>query len=653
MAELLPGTHFADYQIEGLAGRGGMGVVYRAVQRSPRRPVALKVVAPELAGDANFRTRFEREIEVAAAIEHPNVIPIYGAGEVGDQFFIAMRFVEGSDLRTVIERQGRLDAEDAVRFVRQIGKALDEAHRRGLVHRDVKPGNMLLAHGGDHVYLTDFGLTKRIASGSALTRTGEVVGTVDYLSPEQIEGMEADARVDVYALGCVLYHLLTGEVPFPRDTEVARMYAHLHHPPPRPSALVPGAPPGLDDVVARAMAKQPDDRYPSAGDLGRAAEAALVGASPVAERSVASGEAAPVDDRARTVRQAGDITSEATRPGPSAPRPERTQEPRARGGGRRLAVLSAALATLVAGGALAAVLAGDDDNGDGRVREPTVTRISNVGDGPDGVTVPSGGEEVYVTLADQGAVRRIDPSLNETTGEATPVGRNPDSIAVAGDDAWVTISGDGMLRRLQIGGGAIAPGREVYLGRRPEGLALGPKVVWVATFGADLVVPVHRETNRRLQGVGVRRGPRDVEVGSDWVWVTNSAARSVTRLDRREPQRQETFLLDGQPHAVEIAAGSVWVSDPALNRVVRLDPATGDVEQEIERLRDPRELAYGFRSIWVVNTSFDDVTRISARTGRIIDQSIPVGKHPIGVAVGHGSVWVANYEDRSVSRITP
>jgi Protein kinase domain len=293
VSALEPGSQLAGYRIEGIAGSGGMGVVYRATQAALERTVALKVIAPDLAEDEEFRTRFKRESLLAASIEHQNVIPIYEAGEVDGVLFLSMRYVEGTDLRSLLEPEGSLEPRRATRIVAQVAEALDAAHRAGLVHRDVKPGNILIAS-GDHAYLTDFGLTKRAASESALTKTGQLVGTVDYVAPEQIEGFRVDARSDVYALACVLYHLLTGQVPYERPSDMARLFAHVNSPPPVPSTTEPAVPHELDEVVARGMAKDPDERYQSAGDLGRAAVAGAERrtiAEP--ERSVARGEAAP------------------------------------------------------------------------------------------------------------------------------------------------------------------------------------------------------------------------------------------------------------------------------------------------------------------------------------------------------------------------
>src|SRR5690349_10853017 len=293
MGELEPGSVFAGHRIEMVAGRGGMGVVYKATQLALDRTVALKVIAAGLLEDQTVRARFVRESKVAASIDHPNVIPIYYAGDEDGIAYIAMRYVAGDDVRSLVRREGPLDPQRAAHIVAQIASALDAAHAAGLVHRDIKPANVLLGP-DDHVYLTDFGLTKHALSIAGTTKPGHWVGTLDYVAPEQIRGERVDARADVYALGCLLYYTLTGEVPYKREGDEARLWAHLNDPPPKPSEH--GAPEAFDAVVERALAKNPDERYPSAGDLGRAARAAAANEQPAQrERLVAKGAAAPVE----------------------------------------------------------------------------------------------------------------------------------------------------------------------------------------------------------------------------------------------------------------------------------------------------------------------------------------------------------------------
>src|SRR3954470_17487790 len=287
------GSVFAGHRIQAVARRGGVGVVYVATHLALNRRVALKLIAPELGADESFRERFKQESMTAASIDHPNVIPIYHAGEEDGKLYITMRYVEGTDLREQIAARGKIAPAEVARIVSEVAAALDAAHARGLVHRDVKPANVLMGPAGQ-AYLTDFGLTKHAGSASGLTKTGMFVGTLDYIAPEQLQGGEVDARVDVYALGCVLYQSLTGNVPFPRDTEPAKIWAHMSEPPPSVTQVGTDVPPQFEQIVQRAMAKDPNDRYLSAGDLARASLAASESRTVTrAERSVATGDAAP------------------------------------------------------------------------------------------------------------------------------------------------------------------------------------------------------------------------------------------------------------------------------------------------------------------------------------------------------------------------
>jgi protein kinase-like protein len=270
----LVGATVAGYRIEEVAGRGGMGVVYRAWDSALERSVALKVIAPEFSRDAKYRKRFVREALATARLDHPNVIPVYDAGEDDDgQLYIAMRFVDGEDLGTLLHQSGALAPALAGEIVAQAASALDAAHARGLVHRDVKPANVLIAHSGrPHVYLTDFGLAKwEETTGSGLTSTGGWMGTPDYLAPEQVDGETPDARTDVYALGCVLFAALTGQPPFADVPRMRKATAHMQDAPPSLRDVAPGVPKAFEPVVRRALAKEPAKRYQSAGELGAAA----------------------------------------------------------------------------------------------------------------------------------------------------------------------------------------------------------------------------------------------------------------------------------------------------------------------------------------------------------------------------------------------
>jgi tRNA A-37 threonylcarbamoyl transferase component Bud32/CheY-like chemotaxis protein len=274
------GQVIAGYRIEERVGRGGMGVVYRAEHLNLRRRAAIKIIAPDLAESEGFRERFTREARIAAALQHPNIVTVYDAGEVDGILYLAMQYIEGNDLAAMLRKDGRLRPYRAIDVIRQVASALDAAHAMGLIHRDVKPANVLIE--GRTAFLTDFGLTKRVdGTHTELTRAGDVVGTIHYVAPEQIEGGKVSARSDVYSLGCLLYHCLTGQVPYSRDTDVAVIYAHLSEPPPKLTALRPELAAGLDGVIAKALDKSPDRRFPTCTDLVNAARGVIDAAGPL------------------------------------------------------------------------------------------------------------------------------------------------------------------------------------------------------------------------------------------------------------------------------------------------------------------------------------------------------------------------------------
>ena len=375
------GAEFADYRLDALLGHGGMSIVYRAEHVRLGRKVALKLLSPQLSEDEGFRDRFTRESRLAAALDHPNIIPIYEANEAEGVFFIAMRYVEGADLRALIRRESPLQLERTISIINQTANALAAAHDKGLIHRDVKPANILIdagaGHDGlDHAYLSDFGVAKQ-TSAPGFTKTGIFVGTADYASPEQIEGKELDGRADVYSLGCVIYECLTGSSAYDKDSEVALMYAHLLEAPPSVTEKRPDLPAEIDEVVAKAMAKSRDERYQTpkeaaselrrvlsdvaAGSAAAAAggrETVLAGAT-VSGGDEGSGTTASTPKPGETVVSGGGPQQPARAAAPDAP-----NEP---GRARR-----SPLVALAAAGALAAIglivavlaLAGGDDDGE-------------------------------------------------------------------------------------------------------------------------------------------------------------------------------------------------------------------------------------------------------------------------------------------------
>jgi Protein kinase domain/PASTA domain len=361
---LSAGTRFGGYRIERTLGHGGMGIVYLAHQVELDRLVALKVIRPELAHDDHFRARFRSESRTAASIHHPRVVTVFGAGERDGLVYVAMRYVAGEDLGKLIATRGALPADRAAELIAQVADGLDAVHAAGLVHRDVKPANVIVEDDHAAAYLTDFGLAKAAAATEGLTATGEVIGSVDYMAPEQIEGRRIDARTDVYALGCVLFHAVSGRVPFADRESSAKMWAHLNEPPPAARSRNGDVPKALDRVIRRAMAKDPARRFPSAGDLGRAARAAVRGERVTEpERAVGSGEAAA----AETLPIATEVA-----PAPTVKLPRRRRKRR-----RLRRVISVVLALLIvaalAAAAIVAVPRLTDDGGGSPSKPPGVT----------------------------------------------------------------------------------------------------------------------------------------------------------------------------------------------------------------------------------------------------------------------------------------
>ena len=352
MAELDPGATFGEFRIEALVGRGGMGLVYRARQERLGRPVALKIIAPHLAADEGFRARFRREAQMAAAIDHPNILPIYDAGEIDGQPYLALRYVDGTDLYTLIGEQSPLEPARVLAIGEQVAHALDAAHARGLIHRDVKPANILLdraVSGREVAYLTDFGLT-RAGTDTRLTKTGGWVGTVDYMAPEQFEAGAVSGGADQYSLACVLFEALTGTRPFPRESDLQVMFAHVRDDRPVATERRPTLPPACDAVLQRGMARSAGERFSSCGDLVTALRTA-VGSAPSAQTTpVAAGQSPVTLVGDETPDSGGALTPAGTVVGTQTDGPVPVS-------GRRRSDRRNRLVALAAGGALAAGIA--------------------------------------------------------------------------------------------------------------------------------------------------------------------------------------------------------------------------------------------------------------------------------------------------------
>jgi tRNA A-37 threonylcarbamoyl transferase component Bud32 len=434
------GSTLGSYRVDAELGQGGMGVVYRAEDLRLRRMVALKVLRASLADDDGYRERFLRESRLAASIEHAAIVPIYEAGETDGLLYIAMRFVDGVDLAELLRREGPLAPERAVTLVGQLGSALDAAHARGLIHRDVKPSNALIGTDGDgeHAYLVDFGITQDTASQQRLTATDQLVGTLDYLAPERIRGEPVDGRADIYALGCVLFECLTGQPPFVRASQASAIYAHLEEQSPRVSDLRPDLPKALDDVVARALAKDRADRWQTGAELRAAAQ-----------RAISSGAPA----RARL---------------------------RLRG---RLA--AAALVALAVAAGAALLFGGDDGTGLAIIDANTVGVIDAAGGGimaqysvgRDPGAIAAGAGSVWVANRLDGTVSRITRARREVV--PIPVGGEPTGLAYGAGSLWVA---DGQGRKVtQLDPQQNKIVHQYEVGNAAVAVAVGSGAVWVAS----------------------------------------------------------------------------------------------------------------------------------------------------------------------------
>jgi DNA-binding beta-propeller fold protein YncE len=624
----------AGYRIQSLLGRGGMGVVYLAEQLGPRRPVALKLLSAQVATSEAFRERFLRESELAAAIDHPNVLPVYDAGETDGVLWIAMRYVDGTDLAALLAREGPLDPEQALALGGQVAGALDAAHARGLVHRDVKPANILLAMEEGTVtqaWLADFGLTRRVGGARRLTVSGQVLGTIDYIAPEQVEGGKVDGRADQYSLGCVLFECLTGVVPFRRDGELAVLWAHVNDPPPRLGEHHPELPAALDDAIGRALAKAPGKRHPSCAALVATAQAALDGTAPAGAR---------LRGRRPTRHRSG--------PG--------RRWPWASGLARRPVPVLAATAGLLAAVVLAAAVLMTRD--DPTAPQPTavVTPAANqavridaatyqmaavtVATNPSAVT--GGGGLVWVASRG-GAVTVVDPATNQVqetlpaTGSG-PVNRGGPGLVFAGGNLWVANTEQGEVARAALDTD-VTP---IAVDASPVALAASPDAVWMAgrAQGRGLLARINALTNQVGSTVPLPHPPTGLAVTRDGrtAWVATAADQALRRIDTRTRRVNKRIELPHAPDQAVVGADAVWVTSSEDDTVMRVDAASGEVEM-IPVGNGPSGIAFDEDRVWVANGQDGTISRIDTETYEV--GTLHLGFRPTAVAVEQGAVWVA------------
>ena len=624
------GTRLAGYRIQALLGWGGMGVVYLAEQIGPRRPVALKLLSPHVAASEAFRERFLRESELAATIDHPNVLPVYDAGETDGVLWIAMRHVAGIDLAALLERDGPLAPEQALALGGQVAGALDAAHASGLVHRDVKPANVLLAmeEGAvTHAYLADFGLTRRVGGARGLTFSGQVLGTIDYVAPEQVEGGPVDGRADQYSLGCMLYECLTGVVPFRRDTELAVLWAHVHDPPARIGEHRPDLPAALDAAIGRALAKAPGDRYPSCQALVATVQAALA-------------EAAPAGLRHRVGRAVG-------------------RGHRWPGLARRSVLAATALVLLTVVLAVAVLLPRDGRapasssaaavlpaaNQAVRIDTATHRTVAAVAVGTDPAAVVGGGGQVWVANRRGAALTVIDPATNHVqktipASESGAVGRGGPGLAFASGSLWVAAERQVIRVEPDADPTAIIP-----VDASPSAVVAAPDAdaVWVAArtlSGGGLLARIDARNNRVVQTVPLRHAPTGLAITPDGrsIWVTSAGDTAILRVDTRADGAVRRIKLPYAPNQAAFGDGAVWVTSSEGDAVLRIDRATSKVKTI--RVGDgPRGIAFGADRVWVANSRDGTVSTIDPHTNEV--GTLHLGFRPVAVAVDQRAVWVA------------
>ncbi len=600
------GSELLGYRIEEVLGRGGMGVVYLAEDRRLKRKVALKLLAPQLAEDERFRDRLLAESELAASLDHPNIVPIYEAGEADGRIFISMRYVEGRDLKGLL-KDGQLDPTKTLEIVSQVASALDAAHARGLVHRDVKPSNVLVAvaagrEGSDHFYLADFGLSRRLADLS-IARDGRSLGTVAYVAPEQIRGEEVDGRADLYSLGCLLFECLTGRPPFARLSDTEVLFAHLEEEPP--------SLPGLDAVLRRALAKSPDERFQSGRELVEAARGAL---------------------------------------GLATASPGRGRRP-----------LALAAITLVAAAGLVAFFV--TRGGSGAAAEPGSDRLLRIDPQTNRVTstiavgravsaIATGPGHIWVANAADGSVWRIDAKTSRAlklSAQGTPTG-----IAVSGGTIAVADGPEHQVVFFDASSGGLSA-KKVLTGASNQTLQVtgdGQGGFWFAD-----------PANRIAERTDVLNGPSfayrtqvirpdesnlltayqtfdGLAAGEGAAWLAGDPlGREVWRIDPRTLRVSGTLGLRFVPKAIAAGAGAVWVTSLLDDTVSRIDPQTGRIVSTIRVGREPDAIATGEGAVWVADALDDTVSRIDPTSNRVVG-TIRVPGRPGPIAVGAGGVWV-------------
>ena len=703
MPELpLVGEEFAGYRLISVLGRGGMSIVFRAENPRLGNVIALKVLDPALASDDIFRTRFLEESRIAASMNHPNVIPIHDMGSSDGLLYIAMRCVTGTDLRQMLKKRGRLQPETAVFLLEQAARALDAAHRRGLVHRDVKPGNLLVERGNDsgdpdHVYLADFGITKHLGARTGLTSSGQFLGTIDYVAPEQIRGISVLGFADQYSLGCVLYECLTGRVPFEKDLDAAIIWAHVEESPTLPTLLRPDLPRAIDEVFARVLAKRPGDRYETCRDFMTAARAAL---GPMAEppspsgslRSLQTGPgpvpypaepgpmaylAGPYASEARAyppaelAHDSADVYQAPTanwpsiatspplpplppagQPSPPGPPGNERRSSGRRGHGRGWLVAALAL-VLVAGGTAAGV---------------AMAQTGGHGSPSAGISTNSSTARTSTAVAASNA-----PSLAvPTVAGKIPVGQSPSYIQIApnGKFAYIANPGAGAVTVLNTADDRVSGSIKIPQGP-PQFVSFSPdsRTAYVSVYDTrstvHLIAFIDTAAGTVTSTVAVDNftpGPSTTSPDGRYLYVPNhntamSGANEnvVDVIDTAGKTLIGKIPVPANPHWVAFDKnGRFYTTDHMSAEVTVLNAQNNAIITEITVGETPHSEAVSPDGSRLAVTSFNGnvVYLISTETDKQIAQ-IPVGRNPLDIAYSPDGryLFTADNEDNEVTVI--
>jgi streptogramin lyase len=604
------GSTLAGYRLDALIARGGMGIVYRATHLALERPVALKVIARQFADDEAFRARFLRESRLAARLDHPAVVPVFDAREEDGELIVAMKLVEGGDLRKRIREGGPLPPAEAVGLLGQVAAALDAAHAAGIVHRDVKPHNILLE--GDRAFLTDFGLAKALGDSGVLSGAS-VVGTVEYMSPEQWRGEQTGPPADVYSLGCVLYEALTGVVPYAR----------------RAGDAEPKMPQGLEAVIERAVAKDPAERYSTAGELIEAARERQ-GATPAATRVLSEPEERPTLRIGSAAGEGGEM----------------------RGWRRWRRVYAGIFAfwfivpllVITIGAIVAGLYLFLTEDG------PAVSGPIEVAHPP--LRLAVGDDAIWVTSSRDGYLEQIDPRSLGLVKPSLKMARGVTGVAVGAGSVWVSSPRAGEVLRVDPETRRVVA--RIPVGGRPGAIVFGGGRIWVADEAGAGVSAINPGGRVFKRGIAPHAAPLRLAFGAGAVWVSSASRGTVSRIDPETATAGDPIRVGRGPAGITVGGGLVWVANSRSETVTRVDPSIRAIFGDpIPVGTRPGGIDAGTSTVWVANSAGGSVSRIEIESGETVGDPIDVGPSPGAIAVGGEAVWVANNGDGTVTRIEP